>query len=1524
MDNYLEILVRDFLDILEGQEAKLLTWGFVDGGFSEDEIYDQAETFLDEISSDEDPDDLVEEMIERRLLFEINIGGRKVWRTRMAESVRLLARLRQIFQNQKWQIAPTLVADFRFALRPRTYPRRHISPDNVLLSLEDLNLPSFKKEMLLSMLKSAGREGFLLSDFQMRSTWRMLADIGAKYSRGMIVCAGTGTGKTLAFYLPALTHVSNEVERNSYWTKAVAIYPRNELLKDQFSETYAEARRIDGKLRPKAGRKLIIGAFFGAAPRYCSPEEFKYKGWAPHRDGFICPYLLCPKCGGTLAWQKKDIQSKTERLHCTRQGCGAIVREDEVILTRQRMAASPPDILFATTETLNRNLSDSKYQHVFGVGSKRRPQIVLLDEVHTYAGIHGAQVALLLRRWRHAVGTKMHFTGLSATLQDAREFFSQLVGLGPSHIEEIGAGDDLVQEGMEYLLALRGDPVSATSLLSTSIQAAMLLRRILEPGDEMPAQGLYGRRVFIFTDDLDVTNRLFHNIQDAEGLDSRGNQLPSKKPLASLRSRGAAENARRMTAGQSWHLCEEIGHPEGLGVPLKIGRTSSQDIGVDKKSDVIVATATLEVGFNDPEVGAVLQHKAPHSMASFLQRKGRAGRNKKMRPWTIVVLSDYGRDRLAYQGYDILFNPVIERRALPVSNRYVLKMQAVFALIDWIAAQLPEDCPKGSIWIDLSGPPLVLYKQESVKNDIRKRQAAEAKIIRRLLEDRNYAQNIEAYLEKALKVVTEEAKVLLWEPPRPIMTAVLPTILRRLETSWLTFNSRGGEGDLEYHQRFIPLPEFIPPNLFSDLNLPEVNIITPPEFKGKEHGQHPMPILQALNTFAPGRVTRRFGIGHASISHWVSPEKLDVARQDLAIEKFCKDYKEMGTFQLWEDEKPTDIRCIRPWALHVTKPPHNVLITSNAQLQWHSQIMPGGDGVEADLPIGSKWSDLINEIKFYSHNNRHNVTVRRFATGSKMNLRFKGGGELESNLRYIQGDSGKPVSIGFLQEVDGIAIRFRVPKEFNISPSDANQQKVRSFRTAYLRHRILNDPRLDGLANLFQRDWLFQIFCSAIVSNALIKNISLCDSHADLASGDLSGEMAKVLNTIFQVISNDQQAQEGQEEQGEESETHRQKVHDTLADFCRSSKVLEVLNDLARILWEDPDEGWKNWATLRLKSTLGTALLQAASQVSSQFDSGDLLLDIESGPRSPYMPTFPDGIEELWITETTSGGGGMVEEIFRRYNEDPRRFFRLAESALGPSDFELVDSELSNLLDLAAADDSIKSAFAAVRSADGFKELQQATGNLKNILNSGGILLTHPVLSAINTRILRAGSSPQSDTLIRTMIQMWKQEEERLGVEIDARVFAYVGSTSHHLDHALAHIGQAQLDDLNWRFQVIYGLLWPRGSLVRSQGLSTYNPFAPLPDPDREILKDILIIDDNVIMLEDQNWRDKVVGALAQFGTARIYAPVSKREDLKKNIQDLMVEPMEIGFLNLYPRIESLQRDKDGYYATLDIREAIQ
>ena len=1505
-------LIREFLDKLERQEVELLTWGIVDGGFSEAELEELTEDFLNSHQADEETWDFLDELIEeRRVLFEFNFNGRRLFRTRLGESIRLFSRLRQLFprNNENWEIAPTLVADYRLQVRPRVYPKRNLSPDLIIENVKNKNLLTpVRESAILQILNASDRGTISLSDFQLRATVRMLGDLKSQKSKGMIVCAQTGTGKTLSFYLPALTRISELLKKGEYWTKGLGIYPRNELLKDQFSDTYQEARRLDTFLLKQGKRKICIGAFFGLTPRRKEVEKIKEK-WEAKPDGFICPYLRCPKCEGELLWKQADIKAGKENLHCVNSSCEGKVLEDEVILTRDRAARTPPDLLFTTTEMLNRTMADSRYGHVFGIAANKQPQMVLLDEVHTYTGVHGAQVAYLLRRWQKLIERSVHFTGLSATLENAEEFFTELTGLTPGSILEITpTPEDLIPEGMEYQLILRGDPVSGTSLLSTSIQTAMLLRRVLDPATIPVSQGLYGSRIFAFTDDLDVTNRLFHNLLDAEGRDSWGRPLPNRPPLAGLR----VHNPKRFRDGQSWYLCEEIGHR--LQTPLNIGRTSSQDTGITANADVIVATASLEVGFNDPTVGGVLQHKAPRNMASFLQRKGRGGRKRTMRPWTVVVLSDYGRDRVAYQNYDRLFSPILEKRSLPITNRYVIRMQAVFAFMDWIAKKLSRFRDRGNVWNDFSAP--LPYRT------IQNRQQQEIKVIKKVLATQEGEEELATYLQSALCISEEEVQAILWEPPRSLMLSVLPTLLRRLESGWKRLKVHPQDSDQDYQVPFSPLPDFIPANLFSDLLLPEVTITTPPQTRNSDPDINPMPILQALKAFAPGRASRRFGIEHIYATHWFPPPNLHSEEQNLAIETYCTEYEELGNFQMWQDGKVAEVRCIRPWAIHPEQVPGEIAITSNAQLEWCSQIIPYEQGLRLELPKNLSWHQLLEEVRCFTHSQQCPVEVRRFAIASHANLRFERGGELNAIIRFTDNNRGWG-GIGFTQSVDGLVFRLRLPETLQVNHLD-NSEKARSLRTAYFRHCILTDSRLDKIANIFQRDWLYQIYLSLLTATALSENISLPQALTSIQNQGLGEAMGSVLDNIFQSLNVEETFLETEEEAVEETNDtqRRQRVQERLLDLCHQEEVQTVLNDRASVLWSNPDENWYRWVEWRFKATLGGALLEACSQLCPQFDTLDLILDIDPGVRPTHAVPLSEGQEEIWITESTLGGGGVIEEIARRYASDPAHFFRLVRSAIDPSDFEIIDAELTRFLDLSQTSPTVQDSISQVRSAEGYKPLKQASEYLQRTLTNEGGLVTPTVITAIFARILRPGSNADTDHLLWRLIHTWREEEERLGIEIDGRVFAYIQSREDDLDQALGHLGLTHATPY-WRFQVIYGLLWARGNSVRSRALSSYNPFTPLPEAERELLLDVLPKNEQEIRLEEENpnWREQVETIFQQGKSVMLVS--SQRQVLTSVILELLAEPIELGFLQVYPQVEGIQRDARGFGVKVTVREGM-
>jgi hypothetical protein len=1589
-------LVEAALDRLEQREVRVLVWGLVDSALSETEVFEVLNGVLDDpdhgthLASEKctlhAAEDLLTRLVELGLLFRVperRVGEAPRWRTRMAEGLRLMTRLRQLMPRHMerpggWIAAPTLVADYRLLWRRRRYPKRKLGPEE---ALEELQRHVSSDETIDAVRHWLGKASpdWRLSRFQLEAAARVLGSLDRSQVSGTLVSAGTGSGKTLAFYLPALSWLAARrlAEPHQSGVRILAIYPRNELLKDQLSEVYGQSRKFDDLLGGAGSKPLSVGVLFSD-----TPEELKDTAYWKDR---VCPFFRCPKpgCDSPLHVTEADIKAKVERLTCH---CGATVPGARLRLTRTSMRDAPPDVLFTSVEMLNQRMSDSSMRHLFGLGpgAASVPSLVLLDEVHVYSGTYGAQVAHLLRRWLHLTGRQSIFVGLSATISEGERFFSSLTGLKEALVKEVTPRpEDMESEGAEYLVALRGDPVTQAALLSTTIQTLMLGSRLLDPRGKFDKQArpFAGWRAFAFSEQMDGTNRLYSDLRDAEGWDWRGNPSP-RGNLAQYR-RPDPSNRQRFEAGQDWSLPNRIGHD--LGYRNGVSRTTAYDAGVANDTEVVVATAALEVGYDDEAVGLVLQHKAPRDMAQFLQRKGRAGRTRHMRPWTIMVLSDYGRDRMAYQSYEQYFDPELPARDLPLANRYVQRMQAVYALVDYLGIQLQAGYPRGSVWRDLAEPqpmpegatkemsgklrelartnpyPLSESQAKAVRMSawsiVRSLESGQATnqarrnvnfrirrvplihALEQLLQNRDRSEELAQHLMASLSLPRQVVDALLWEHPRPVLMEAVPTALRRLATFW----KAGGVAGAEYRDRH-PLPEFIPATLFSDLSLPEVRIERP-----HNDAERYLPVQQALSELAPGKVSKRF-----DQPLWLGVDKdvlLEIVGRgeaDPAVEVEVGAWYDLDHFHHFQqstESGPRRLLAFRPRVIRLQPPPPGgapgfplVGNTSNARLVWSSQVFARRQGHQFAPPHAKVGiAALVSTVHAHTHGAQCPATVRRYAVGSRASLRLggpiaaaagTGDKTIDQRVEFRFMRHGEPCGVGFEIEVDALRIDLDLPAEPHRAIDLGHGPTLRALRAAHYFWEARHGPALRDLEpNDFLRPWIAEIFLTAAMRRCSETGDTLVAAVEWVAAAPQNLDIDSILETLFQAPARapgDEADPDSADDDEEAGATGKLRLR--LRACMTRPEVIASLRSICAKALGPVDASWDNWLASLMKHTLAAAWVEAIQNACPQVDVGDLAVDTGSGPSE--TGASEEG-HRIWITEVNPGGNGLVEQVVEAVATDAAGFYRQVEVALSASEFEVIDEQLRDFMRRIGAPEASPVLVArteAVRNSQGTVQAQQAVAALRHELVNAGHSVFHGYVAALANRMLRPGTPRALDTVIHEFLDQWQALEHRLEVEVDARVVCATFSSDTRIDDAFAGAGIVLppfAERRAWRFSMLMGVMWARGHALRASALPLSMRYSALPAvTERLILQGWLTRPDTPVDAGASGWLDLVHGRLRTQGRTSV---VLAQHDglLTEVMQALTTQPVQMEYLNVYPRLKSIVRTVDSIELRLELAETL-
>lgn len=193
------------------------------------------------------------------------------------------------------------------------------------------------------------------------AAWERLKNVGS--AANTLVATGTGSGKTECFLYPLLQHCAREAAAGHKGVKALIIYPMNALATDQ-------ARRIASTIHAEPAFKHLRAALYVGGVTHGNPG-------------------------------------------------GGVMTPTEVITDRGAMRENPPDILLTNYKMLDYLLIRPRDRQLWAQNETDTLRYIVVDELHTFDGAQGTDLALLLRRLKARLKTDSEaiaHIGTSATL----------------------------------------------------------------------------------------------------------------------------------------------------------------------------------------------------------------------------------------------------------------------------------------------------------------------------------------------------------------------------------------------------------------------------------------------------------------------------------------------------------------------------------------------------------------------------------------------------------------------------------------------------------------------------------------------------------------------------------------------------------------------------------------------------------------------------------------------------------------------------------------------------------------------------------------------------------------------------------------------------------------------------------------------------------------------------------------------------------------------------------------------------
>ena len=366
----------------------------------------------------------------------------------------------------------------------------------------------------------------------------------------------------------------------------------------------------------------------------------------------------------------------------------AVRSGDTSAADRRRFARRPADILITTPESLFLILTSQAREALAGV------ETVILDEVHAVAGTkRGAHLMLSLERLDALLDRPAQRVGLSATVRPVEEVSRFLAGGRPVTVVQPPSRKQWDLQvvvpipDMSSLGEVIGDPSGA----GTGAQPrASIWPHVEERIVDLIAQH---RSTLVFAN----SRRL------AERLTARLNEIWEERlELESVAAEGDSDAVVPVKASPR-HTPAELMAQAGStrGAPAVLARAHHGSVSKEQRALIeedlkagrlpaVVATSSLELGIDMGAIDLVIQVESPPSVASGLQRVGRAGHQVGAVSRGVVFPKFRGDLVQTAVVVDRMRSGAIESLRVPTNPVDVLAQQivAMCAMDDWAVDDL--------------------------------------------------------------------------------------------------------------------------------------------------------------------------------------------------------------------------------------------------------------------------------------------------------------------------------------------------------------------------------------------------------------------------------------------------------------------------------------------------------------------------------------------------------------------------------------------------------------------------------------------------------------------------------------------------------------------------------------------------------------------------------------------------------------------------------------------------------------------